>query len=155
MTIYVLFLCQIRHVVPLKVHPERITKVHKKWLLILIMKELNFLFPISIIAELKDKIIFALIYSVMKIIRFILFMSQIKNMEIIWIYCWYERKINRTMCVSKILADSFIIKQKIKIKKYFCKCCLQCFGSEKILINHKENGLIKNVKQHKMKKCFN
>ena len=59
------------------------------------------------------------------------------------------------MCVSKILADSFIIKQKIKIKKYFCKCCLQCFGSEKILINHKENGLIKNVKQHKMKKCFN
>ena len=32
-------------------------------------------------------------------------------------------------------------------KKYFCKCCLQCFSSEKVLIEHKENCLIINGKQ--------
>ena len=38
-------------------------------------------------------------------------------------------------------------KTKNKYKKYFCKCCLQCFGSEKVLIEHKENCLIINGKQ--------
>ena len=38
-------------------------------------------------------------------------------------------------------------KTKNKNKKYFCKCCLQCFSSEKILIEHKENYLIINSKQ--------
>ena len=36
--------------------------------MILVMKELNFLFQKRAIAELKDKITFALMYSVMKII---------------------------------------------------------------------------------------
>ena len=36
--------------------------------MILIMKELNFLFPKTIIEKLKDKITFALMYFVMKII---------------------------------------------------------------------------------------
>ena len=38
-------------------------------------------------------------------------------------------------------------KTKNKNKKYFCKCCLQCFSSEKVLIEHKENCLIINGKQ--------
>ena len=38
-------------------------------------------------------------------------------------------------------------KTKTKYKKYFCKCCLQCFSSEKVLIKHKENCLIINGKQ--------
>ena len=60
--------CRIRHLNPLKIHPERITKVDKKLLKIFIMKELNSLFLKKIIAELKDKIIFASMYFVMKII---------------------------------------------------------------------------------------
>ena len=44
-------------------------------------------------------------------------------------------------------------KTKNKNKKYFCKCCLQCFISEKILIEHKENCLVINGKQSiKLKK---
>ena len=47
-------------------------------------------------------------------------------------------------------------KTKNKNKKYFCKCCLQCFSSEKFLIEHKENCLIINGKQSvKIKKWFN
>ena len=38
-------------------------------------------------------------------------------------------------------------KTKNKNKKYFCKCCLQCFQSERVLIEHGENCLIINGKQ--------
>ena len=38
-------------------------------------------------------------------------------------------------------------KTKCKTKKHFCKCCLQCFSGEKILIKHKENCSIINDKQ--------
>ena len=31
-------------------------------------------------------------------------------------------------------------KTKNKNKKYFCKCCLQYFSSEKVLIEHKKNA---------------
>ena len=44
--------------------------------------------------------------------------------------------------------DRFIFnKTKYKGKKYFCKNCLQCFCSEKILSGHKEDCLIVNGKQ--------
>ena len=32
-------------------------------------------------------------------------------------------------------------KTKNKNKKWFCKCCLQCFSSENVLIKHKEDCL--------------
>ena len=38
-------------------------------------------------------------------------------------------------------------KTKNKNRKYFYKCCLQCFSSENVLIKHKENCLIINGKQ--------
>ena len=39
-------------------------------------------------------------------------------------------------------------KTKNKNKKYFCNCCLQCFSSEKVLAEHKENCLVINGKQN-------
>ena len=56
-------------------------------------------------------------------------------------------KISLIKCISKTFTDACVMKQRIKTKKYFCKCCLQCFSSEKILIEHKENCLIINGKQ--------
>ena len=38
-------------------------------------------------------------------------------------------------------------KTKNKSKKYFCKCCLQCFSSENILIEHRTNCLVINGKK--------
>ena len=43
------------------------------------------------------------------------------------------------MCILKILTDLCSIKEKYKGKKYFCKTCLQCFSSQKILSEHKED----------------
>ena len=39
-------------------------------------------------------------------------------------------------------------KIKNKNKKYFCRCCLQCFSSENVLKEHKENCLVINGKQN-------
>ena len=50
----------------------------------------------------------------------------------------YIKDFNRFMCN----------KTKYKNKKYFCKCCLQCFSSEQVLIEHGENCLIINGKQN-------
>ena len=52
----------------IKTHLQRIAKADKKWLMILIMKVLNFLSLKKIIARLNKKIIFALMYFVMKMI---------------------------------------------------------------------------------------
>ena len=41
-----------------------------------------------------------------------------------------------------------------KSKKYFCRCCLQCFSSEKFLAEHRENRLVINSKENvKLEKC--
>ena len=50
------------------------------------MKVFNLLSQKNTIARLNKKIIFALMCFVMKIIWFILFMYQIKNLKIVWIY---------------------------------------------------------------------
>ena len=39
-------------------------------------------------------------------------------------------------------------KTKNKNIKYFCRCCLQCFSSENVLTEHKENCLVINSKQN-------
>ena len=44
--------------------------------------------------------------------------------------------------------DRFMFnKTKNENKKCFCKCCLQCFSSEKVLIEHRKNCLTINGKQ--------
>ena len=49
----------------------------------------------------------------------------------------YIKSFNRFMCNET----------KNNNKKHFCKYCLQCFSSEKVLQEHKENYLIINGKQ--------
>ena len=45
--------------------------------------------------------------------------------------------------------DRFMFnKTKTKNKKYFCRCCLQCFSSKEILIEHKKDCLVINGKQN-------
>ena len=49
----------------------------------------------------------------------------------------YIKNFNKFMCK----------KTKNKNKKYFCQCCLQCFSSEKVLIEHGGNCLTINGNQ--------
>ena len=52
------------------------------------------------------------------------------------------------MCILNILTDLCSIKQNTRVKKYFCKNCLQCFSSKKILSEHKKDCLVINDKQN-------
>ena len=46
-------------------------------------------------------------------------------------------------------------ENKSKNKKWFCKSCLQCFSSEKVLIEHSKDYLLINGKQRrKLEKGF-
>ena len=70
--------CHDRHINPVKIHPERITRKDKKNLLkILIMLELNFLCEKKILARLKQKTTFALTCFVTKTGWFFQFIFQI------------------------------------------------------------------------------
>ena len=45
--------------------------------------------------------------------------------------------------------DGFVLnKTKNRNKKHFCKCCLQCFSSKEILIEHKKDCLVIKGKQN-------
>ena len=48
---------------------------------------------------------------------------------------------NHIIGTLKILTDLCFIKQKVKIKKWFCRSCLQCFSSENVFKKHKEGSL--------------
>ena len=108
------------------------------------MKKLIFLSQKKIIVKLKSKMISVLMCFVMIIDRLILFNYQIKNMKNKWTYCYYQMSSSLIMCISKF--DRFN-NTKSKKRKHFCRCCLQCFSSEKVLIEHKKDYLVINGKQ--------
>ena len=72
--------CHIRHLNPLKIHPQKIVSN---------LDYSDIKCPVSkkITATLNKRIIFALMYFVMEMIRCILFKYQIKNLRNVWIYC--------------------------------------------------------------------
>ena len=68
------------------------------------------------------------------------------------VFC-YKNDFTDPVYVSdqKILTKTFnrfmCNKTRCKTKKHFCKYCIQCFSSERVLIEHKENWLTINGKQ--------
>ena len=60
----------------------------------------------------------------------------------------FENSIDFLLLTNQnILTDLCLTKQRIKIKKYFCKSCLQCFSSKNVLTEHKEDCLSINGAQ--------
>ena len=116
----------------------------KKLLKNLIMME--FLQKKKILAKLKSKIIYALMYLVMKKKVLPIYISNQK----------FEDSMDLLLLISNHKSHQVYIKDfnrfmfhktKYKNKKWFCKSCLQCFSSENMLIKHKENCLSINGKQ--------
>ena len=139
--------CHISHLNLLKIHPERITKVDKK-----VVNDLDYegiKFPVSKkyycrIERQNNICINVLCYE--NNLNYPIYVSdqKFKNcMDLLLIsyenksHYVYIKVFNRFMCN----------KTKNKNKRYFCKCCLQCFSSEKVLIEHKINCLIINSKE--------
>ena len=131
--------CHVRHLNLINKNPQRITKKDKELISKLNYKSVNF--PVSK----KD-------YC--KI--------EVQNNTRINVFC-YENKVVYPAYLSNqkfndsmdllLISNEFIShyvyikdfdrlmfnKTKCKGKKYFCKCCLQCFDSEKVLSEHKED----------------
>ena len=129
--------CHIRHLNLVKTYPERITKEDKNMTNDLDYEGIKFSF------SKKDICINVFCYE--NELTYLVYVSDQKFHNSIDLFHYsmdkshdvYIRDFNRFMCN----------KTKNKNKKYFCKCCLQCFSSEKVLIEHKENCLMINGKQ--------
>ena len=113
--------CHVRHINPVKIHPERITREEKNLSMILIMMKLNFLCEKKILARLKQKATFALMCIVTKTNWLFQFAFQIKNLKTWWICCLYLKKTSHIMCISEILTDLSFTKRRIKTKNTFGK----------------------------------
>ena len=139
--------CHIRPINPLKEHPERITKIDRK-----IACNLNY-----------DRIEFPVEEKDFEKI-------EIQNNICINVFCYEnemvfpiyvsDQKFEDSMDLFLLIDDNkshyvymedfntfMFHKTKNKNKKWFWKSCLQCFSSENVLINHKEDCLSINCKQ--------
>ena len=141
------FWCHIRHLNLVKRHPERITKKDKNMINDLDYEGIKF--PVSkkyyCRIERQNKIcinmlcyengltypVYASNQKFSDCMDLLLILNKNKSHYV------YIKHFNRFMCN----------KTKHKNKKYFCKCCLQCFSSKQDLIEHRENCLIINGKQ--------
>ena len=79
--------CHVRHINPLKEHPERIEKTNKKIACNLLnYDEIKFPVEAKDFKKIELQIKFELMCLVMKMIWFFQFMFQIKNLKNLWIY---------------------------------------------------------------------
>ena len=139
--------CNITHLNPVKIHPERITEEDKKMINHLDYEKIKF--PVSKKdywrTERQNNICIN-VFCYENNLTYPVYVSdqKLENcMDLLLIsdenkfHYVYMNDFNRFMCN----------KTKNENKKYFCKCCLQCFTSEKALIEHKQNCLMINAKQ--------
>ena len=132
----------VRHINPLKEHPERIKKIDQEIACNLNYDEIEF--PVKEKdfekAEVQNNIC-------INVFRY-------ENELIFPIYV-SDKKFEDSMDLLLVINDdkshyvyiknfnSFMFhKTKNKNKKWFCKSCLQCFSNENLLIKHKEDCLM-------------
>ena len=79
--------CHVRHINPVKIHPERITREDKKVANDLNYDRIEFSVRQKDFSKIEKRTIFALTCFVMKISWFFQFTFQIKNLKTRWICC--------------------------------------------------------------------
>ena len=130
--------CHVRHINPIKMHPERITQKDKEFI-----NDLNYdgiEFPVSEIffskIETKSNICIN-VFCYENKLTFPIYISDQK----------FENSIDLLLVINENKShyvyiedfDSIMFhKTKNKNKKYFYKSCLQCFRSKNVLTEHKE-----------------
>ena len=139
--------CHIRHLNPLKIHPERITKADKNMVNDLYYNGIEFLVSQKDFGKIEQKnnicinlfccedgFTYPVYVSDQKLANCVdLLVTTNKNES----YYVYIKDFNRFICN----------KRKCKSKKHFCKYCLQCFSRERVLVEHKQVCLKMNSKQ--------
>ena len=140
--------CHVRHLNLIDKNPQRITKKDKELTSKLNYEGINF--PISkkdyCKIEVQNKICINVFCYENKLV-YPVYLSDQKFSDGIDLLL-ISHKFKSHYVYIKDLDRFMFNKTKNKNKKYFCKNCLQCFSSEEVLIEHKEDCLIINGKQN-------
>ena len=130
--------CHVRHLNLITKHPERIKQKDKK-----LVNNLNYErieFPVSkkdyCKIEKRNNICIK-VFCYKNGIIYPLYISSKKISDCMDLLLMFE--INKSHYVYiKYFKRLMFNKTKDKNKKYFCRCCLQCFSSENVLTEHKK-----------------
>ena len=133
--------CHVRHINPLKEHPERILKIDKE-----IACNLNY-DGIEFPAEEKDfknievqNNMCINVFGYENELVFPIYVSDKKLKDSIDLLLLINDDRSHYVYIKDF--NTFMLhKTKNKNKKWFCRSCLQCFSGENILIKHKEDCL--------------
>ena len=138
--------CHIRHLNPLKIHPERIIKADENMINDLDYEGIEFPVPKRDFGKIEKKYICIIVFCSKNNLVYPVHISDekfenCKDLLMITnenkVHYVYIKDFNRFMCY----------KIKNRNKKYFFKYCLQCFSGERVLIGHKKTCLEINSKQ--------
>ena len=139
--------CHIRHLNLIDKNPRRITKKDKELVSRLNYKGINF--PVSkkdyCNTEVQNKI-WINVFCYKNKVAYPVYLSDQKFSDSMDLLLISDKFKSHYVYIKDF--DRFMFnKTNYKGKKYFCKNCLQCFSSEKILSKHKEDCLVINDKQ--------
>ena len=139
--------CHIRHLNPLKIHPERITKADKNMVNDLDYEGIKFPVSKKDYSRIEQKNnIFINVFCYEDGLTYLVYVSDQKFANCMDLLVITNKKMlhhvfikdfNRFMCN----------KTEFESKKRFYRYCLQCFSSERVLVKHKEVYLRVNGKQ--------
>ena len=139
--------CHIRHLNPQDIHPERIKKSDKEY-----VKNLDYSgieFPVT--TKQYNKIekqneININVFGYENKQPYPIFVSKEKYEDCINLLLITEEK-NKHYELIKDFNNFMYNKTKHKERKHFCMHCLQCFSSERVLSDHKDNCITVNGTQ--------
>ena len=139
--------CHVRHINPLKEHPEKVKKTDKDCTNNLNYDGIEFLVQEKDLkkVEIQNNICVNLFGYENKLIFPVYISNQTFKISIDLLLLINDDKSHYVYI--KDFNTFMFYKTKNKNKKWFCKSCLQCFSNENVLIKHKEDCLSINGQQ--------
>ena len=139
--------CHIRHLNPQDIHPERIKKSDKEYINKLDYSRIEFPVTIKQYNKIeKQNEININVFGYENKQPYPIFVSKEKYEDCINILLITEEK-NKHYVLIKDFNNFMYNKTKHKERKHFCMHCLQCFSSERVLSDHKDNCITVNGMQ--------
>ena len=138
--------CHIKHLNLVQINPRRITRKDRELVNKLDYEGINF--PVSkkncCRIEMQNKIYINAFCYDNKFTYFVFLSDQrfSDNMDLLLISNHFK---SHFVYIKDF--DRFMFNKTKNRNKHFCKCCLQCFTSKEILIEHKKDCLVINGKQ--------
>ena len=139
--------CHVRHLNPQEKDPQRIKKSDKEFIEKLDYSGIEFPITIKQINKIEKKNSIRInVFGYEEKQPYPIYISDEKyedHMELLLI----TKDENKHYVLIKDFNKFMYQQTKHKERKHFCMHCLQCFSSERVLNNHKENCIITNGKQ--------